>query len=105
MALEDLLVDDITDVSVFDLSDRQLATYVCQRRAVLSLQCIADTAVSIECWVPLRSVMTPYMIQQDYVIVCKASDSASPVAALQMALIGVRDCLLDMIGNGLEKHE
>ena len=47
LALEELPLDDIPDVAVSDLSDRQLATYLCQRRAVLSLQCMADSAVCI----------------------------------------------------------
>jgi hypothetical protein len=67
---EDLPFDDIPDVSA--LSDRQLATYVCQRRAILSLQCTDDSAVSIECLVSLRTVMTLYTMLQEFVIVCKA---------------------------------
>ena len=86
-------MDDIPDVAISDLSDWQLATYLCQRRAILSLQCTADSAVSIECLVSLRAVMTPYMMLQEYVIVGTVSDSCSPLAVLQMALI--RDCLLD----------
>ena len=54
---------------------------------------MADSAVSIECLVSLRAVMTPYMMLQEYVIVCKASDNCSPLAVLQTALIS--DCLLD----------
>ena len=54
---------------------------------------MADSAVSIECLVSLRAVMTPYMMLQEYVIVCTVSDSCLPFAVLQMALI--RDCLLD----------
>ncbi len=34
--------------------DRQLATYLCQRRAVLCLQSSNDSAVSIGCLVPLN---------------------------------------------------
>ena len=64
--LEDLPFEDIPDVAVSALSDRQLVTYLCQRRAVLSLQCTNDSAVSIECLVPLRTVMTPYMMLQEY---------------------------------------
>ena len=46
----ELPLDDIPDVAISDLSDWQLATYLCQRRlgAILSLQCTADSAVSIE---------------------------------------------------------
>ena len=58
-----------------------------------NIQCMADSAVSIECLVSLRAVMTPYMMLQEYVIVGTVSDSCSPLAVLQMALI--RDCLLD----------
>ncbi len=61
MVLEDLPLDNIPDVAVFHLSDRQLATYLCQRCTVLSFHCMADSAVSIECLVPLRMVMTPYV--------------------------------------------
>ena len=49
LALEELPLDDILDVAISDLSDWHLATHLCQRRAVLSLQCMADSAVSIEC--------------------------------------------------------
>ncbi len=77
------------------LSDRQLVMYLCQRRAVLSLQCTNDSAVSIECLVPLRTVMTPYTMLQDNVIVCKASDSYSPFPVLQLARASTHDCLLD----------
>ena len=64
-----LPLDDISDVAISDLSDWQLATYLCQRRVILSLQCTVDSAVSIECLVSLRAVMTPYMMLQEYVIV------------------------------------
>ena len=93
LALKELPLDDIPDVAISDLSDWQLATYLCQRRAILSLQCTADSAVSIECLVSLRAVMTPYMMLQEYVIVGTVSDSCLPLAVLQMALI--RDCLVD----------
>ncbi len=93
MTLEDSPFDGIPDVAVSAPSDWQLVTYLCQRRAVLSLQCTNDIAVSIECLVPLRTVMTPYTMLQEYVVVCKASDSCSSLAVLQMA--SIRDCLLD----------
>ncbi len=69
---EDLPFDGIPDVAVSALSNRQLATYLCQRRAVLSLQSSNDSAVSIECLVPLREVLTPYTMLQEYVVECKA---------------------------------
>ncbi len=47
LILEELPFDDIPDVAVSALLDRQLVTYLCQRRAVLSLQCTFDSAVSI----------------------------------------------------------
>jgi hypothetical protein len=72
LTLEDLPFDGIPDVVVSALSDGQLATYLCQRRAVLPLQCSNDSTVSIECLVPLRAVLTPYTMLQDYVVVCKA---------------------------------
>ncbi len=93
LTLEDLPFDDIPDVVVSALSGRQLVTYLCQRRAVLSLQCTCDSAVSIECLLPLRTMMTPYTMLQEYVIVCKASDSTNPLTVLQMA--SIHDCLLD----------
>jgi hypothetical protein len=68
LTLEDLPFDGVPDVAVSTLSDRQLATYLCQRRAVLSLQCSNDSAVSIECLVPLRAVLIPYTILQEYVV-------------------------------------
>ncbi len=52
LTLEDLPFDGIPDVAVCAFSDRQLVTYLCQRRAVLSLQCSNDSAVSIESMVP-----------------------------------------------------
>ncbi len=85
--------DGVPDVVVSALQDWQLATYICQRSAVLSLQCSNDSAVSIECLVPLCAVLTPYTMLQEYVVVCKASDSCSSLAVLQMAPIS--DCLLD----------
>jgi hypothetical protein len=51
LTLEDPPFDDIPDVAVSALSDRQLVTYLYQCRAVLSLQCTNDSAVSIECLV------------------------------------------------------
>jgi hypothetical protein len=60
LTLEDLPFDDIPYVVVSALLDRQLVTYLCQRRAALSLQCTYDSAASIECLVPLRTVMAPY---------------------------------------------
>ncbi len=93
MTLEDLPFDGIPAVAVSVLSNRQLVTYLCQRRAVLSLECSNDIAVSIECLVPLRTVLTPYTMLQEYVVVCEASDSCSSLAVLQIA--SIRDCLLD----------
>jgi hypothetical protein len=98
LTLEDLPFDGVPDVAVSTLSDGQLATYLCQRRAVLSLQCSNDSAVSIECLVPLRVVLIPYTMLPEYVVVCQASNSCSPLAVLQMA--SIRDCLL---GNDCER--
>jgi hypothetical protein len=60
---------------------------------MLSLQCMADSTVSIECLARLHTVLTPYVTQQEYVIEDEASDSCSPLAVLQMTRIC--DCLLD----------
>jgi hypothetical protein len=65
---------------------RQLAMYLCQRFALLSLQCSNDITASIEC-------LTPYTMLPEYVVVCTASDTCSSLAVLQMA--SIRDCLLD----------
>jgi hypothetical protein len=70
LTLEDLPFDGVPDVAVSTLSDGQLATYLCQRRAVLSLQCSNDSAVSIECLVPLRAVLIPYTMLPEYLWLC-----------------------------------
>ena len=93
LVLEDRLLDDIPDVTISALTDLQLAVHLCQRRSVFPLQHIVGCVTSIECLVPLRTVMAPYTRQQEYVIVCKAGDRASPLAALSVA--SIRTCLRD----------
>ncbi len=79
------------DISTGTISDQQLLEYLCQTLAVFSYPRNNEDILSVECLVPLRAVMDPYIFSQEYAVVCLFGDDSAPLAVMHIALI--RDCL------------
>ncbi len=92
LVLKSLAHHNTPDANISFISDQQLATHLCQCRAVFPLQISADIAPLVECLVPLRRVVQLYSLSQEYLIVRSCSDTNAPLTALPLAL--VRDTLL-----------
>ncbi len=83
--------DGLPEVDISATTDQQLAEYLCQHRAVFPCPRSEEDIVSVECLVPLRAVVHPYLYSQEYVVVCRFGDDSAPLAVMHIALI--RDCL------------
>ena len=68
------------------ISDQLLLDYLCQGRAVFPYPRNDDETLMIECLMPLQTVVTPYLLEQEYAVVRLIADEDAPRAILQMAL-------------------
>jgi hypothetical protein len=62
--------DGLPGVDISAITDQQLVEYLCQHRAVFPCPRSDEDILSIECLVPLRAVVHPYLYSQEYVVVC-----------------------------------
>jgi hypothetical protein len=91
LVLQCTLQSGLPEVDISTISDQQLLEYLCQTRAVFSYPRNNEDILSVECLVPLRAVMHPYIFSQEYALVCLFGDDSAPLAVMHIALI--RDCL------------
>ena len=83
------------------VSDLDLARALCHHRAILPLSQNDNVAKLVECLAPLRRVMDPYPLQQEYILARLVDSPEAPIAALSLAL--VRDCLLAVGHENLQE--
>jgi hypothetical protein len=83
--------DGLPVVDISAITDQQQVEYLCQNRAVFPCQRSDEDILSVECLVPLRAVVHPYLFSQEYVVVCRFGDDRALLAVMHIALI--RDCL------------
>ncbi len=78
-------------VDIFAITEQQLVEFLCQNRAVFPYPLSDEDILSVECLVPLRTVVHPYVFSQEYAVVCLVGDGSAPLAVMHIAQI--RDCL------------
>ena len=72
------LPDQPPDVDISSISDQQLVEYLCKSRAVFSYPRSDDDVLLVECLIPLREVVNPYLFSQEYVVVRLFDDEDAP---------------------------
>ena len=101
LILQSALSEGLSAVEVSRISDSELATALCHHRAIFPLSQNDNEAKLVECLAPLRRVMDPYPLQQEYILARLVDSPEDPIAALSLAL--VRDCLLGVGRENLQE--
>ncbi len=83
--------DGLPVVDISAITNQQLVEYLCQNLAVFPCPRSDEDILSVECLVPVRAVVHPYLFSQEYVVVCLFGDDNAPLVVMHIALI--RDCL------------
>jgi hypothetical protein len=91
--------DGLPMVDISTITDQQLVEYLCQNTAVFPCPRSDEDILSVDCLVPLRAVVHPYLFSQEYAVVCRFGDDSAPLAVMHIALI--RDCLRGANREGL----
>jgi hypothetical protein len=65
LVLRSIPHDDLPGVDISTISDQQLVEYLCQNRAVFPCPRSDEDILLVECLVPLRAVVQPYLFSQE----------------------------------------
>ena len=91
LVLEYVSNDDIPDLDIAEVTDVQLAEYMCQTRAIFSFTMDGTDTHTVECLVPLSRVASS-TFPQEFIIVQSTVIKEAPLTVLGTAF--VRDSLL-----------
>ena len=84
--------DQPPDVDISSSSNQQLLGYLCESRAIFSYPRSDNDILLVECLIPLRAVVNPYLVSQEYVVVRLFDAEDAPLTVMHVAMI--RDCLM-----------
>ncbi len=83
---------DVPQLVLKSILDDQLAAYLCQKQAVLSLPYTVTDSHGVECLPPLCRATSPYLYWEEFIIARLTTNETAPLTLLPLALF--RDCLL-----------